>query len=416
MKKIFLVMEREIMVRVKKKYFIIMTLLMPVLLALAAIAPVVVMQIKSGKEKRIAVLDESGVIGANLKDADAVHFVVDTMPLETLKNTLAAGNIYAILHAAADTMSIAMYSSKPVGSDILGIVSGQIKNVMAQNKLAQLNMDYAKITSILNPRIDIKTYVLDEHGAQKQSSASALTAAALAAGLLIFLIIFMFGIQIMRGVIEEKTSRIIEVIISSIKPMQLMMGKILGVALVVLLQLMIWGLLFALIMAVFNMAVSLHDHADSAAFSGMWSNMQTLPMGRMMVCFLLYLVLGYLLYASLFAIAGSAVDNETDVQQLQTIITMPLIIGYIIMMAVSAQPDHPLGFWGSMIPFTSPLVMLARIPFGVECWEIALSLAILAAAFVFFTWIAARIYRVGILMYGKKPTLREIIRWARYKG
>ena len=412
MKKIFLVAEREFMVRVKKKSFIIMTILVPFLLAASAMLPALVASMKSDKEKIIAVLDESEQFGSVLKDDGTVKFVPAEKSIDELKANLSSSGNYAILHIVKDTTqaagNITIYSINPVGIDIVNIVTSQIKMLTAQAKLANYNLSAEQAQAILHPAINITTLVLDEQGKAQHSNAKALMALAVASGVVIFLIIFMFGIQVMRGVIEEKSNRIVEIIISSIKPMQLMMGKIIGVALTVLAQIFIWAVLFGAIMLV----------AQSRLGEGVWSvvqnSVQAVPLTQMLVCFGLYLTLGYLLYASLFAIIGAAVDNETDTQQLQMIAITPLMAGYFIMIAISMQPDHPLGFWGAMIPFTSPLVMLARIPFGVPLWEIGLSLAILAVTFVAFVWVAARIYRVGILMYGKKATLREIIKWARY--
>jgi ABC-2 type transport system permease protein len=420
MKKILLVAQREFAVRVKKKSFLVMTVLVPLLLLGAGAATALITQIKSDKEKRIVVLDESTQFGNRLHTTGTVVFAPSNKVIDTLKNELSTSGNYAVLHitAASDSAagSIAMYSTKPVGSDVLNIVENQIKTLLAQNKLAELNIDYEQITAILKPDIQIQAFVLDEYGKEKKSNAGVLTIIAMAGGLLIFIIIFMFGIQVMRGIIEEKSNRIIEVIISSIKPMQLMMGKIIGVALVVFTQLVIWAAIFgtaALVLGV--MASASSDNTAATIVNGLQNSIQALSLLQMLVCFVLYLILGYLLYASLFAIIGSAVDNETDTQQLQSIAVVPLMIGYVIMIAVSSQPDHPLGFVGSMIPFTSPLVMLSRIPFGVATWEIVLSLAILVATFILFVWIAARIYRVGILMYGKKATLKEMIKWMQYK-
>ncbi|MDR1985040.1 MAG: ABC transporter permease [Prevotellaceae bacterium] len=412
MKKILLVIEREFITRVKKKSFIIMTILVPVLFAVLMIVPTLLSSVKSEKEKKIAVVDDLGLVANDIKNSGTVKFIIETRPLDSLKNNLAKDDYYAVLHVENNEensiKNIRIYSEQALSADILNNISFQIKSIATQIQLKAYDIKPEELLLILNPNINIKTIRIDELGTEKESHTGALMAVAMVCGILIFLVVFMFGIQIMRSVIEEKSSRIIEIIISSIKPVQLMLGKIIGVALVVITQLIIWAILITVI---FFVAQS--QFAD--VISKITGYVQDVPMGTMLVSFILYLIFGYLLYASLYAIVGSAVDNETDTQQLQMIGTLPIMIGYFIMINVAMQPDSPLAFWGSMIPFTSPLVMLARIPFGVPLWEIILSLTILAATFILFTWIAARIYRVGILMYGKKASLKEIIKWLKYK-
>ncbi|MDR2125212.1 MAG: ABC transporter permease [Prevotellaceae bacterium] len=412
MKKILLVVKREFIVRVKKKSFIIMTVLVPILFACLAIVPALLAQIKSDSEKIITVLDESGFAVSGLKDMHTIKFVNETKPIDSLKNDLMKNNNYAVLHIEKNEDNtignITMYSEQVVSIDILNSITAQLRMLSAQIKLKEYNISVEQIATILNPGMNIKTIQMDEQGNEKESNTTALMGLAMICGVLLFFIILMFGIQIMRGVIEEKSSRIVEIIISSIKPMHLMMGKIIGVAMVVLTQILIWIVLFSIIIFV-------AQNQFSDIVNQIQSYVQAVSFAKMFICFILYLILGYLLYASLFAIVGSAVDNESDTQQLQAIASVPLMIGYFIMLMVTTQPDTPLAFWGSMIPFTSPMVMLARIPFGVSWLEIILSLLILAATFVFFTWIAARIYRVGILMYGKKASFKELIKWLKYK-
>jgi ABC-2 type transport system permease protein len=412
MKKMFLVIKREFIIRVKKKSFIIMTVLTPVLFACLAIVPALISQIKSDKEKTVVVLDDSGIVAGELKSAGTIKFVNEVKPIDSLKNNLIKDENYAVLHVEKGEENaignITLYSTQVAGIDVLNAITAQIKILAAQIKLKEYNISAEQIAQVLNPNLHIKTIQLNEQGDEKESNTQALMGLAMICGILLFFIILMFGIQIMRGVIEEKSSRIVEIIISSIKPMYLMLGKIIGVALVVLTQILIWIILFGIIIFV-------AQSQFSDIVNQIQSYVQAVSFTKMLVCFILYLTLGYLLYASLFAIVGSAVDNESDTQQLQTIASVPLMIGYFIMLIVSTQPDNPLAFWGSMIPFTSPMVMLARIPFGVSWLEIILSLAILAATFILFTWIAARVYRVGILMYGKKASFKEIIKWLKYK-
>jgi ABC-2 type transport system permease protein len=412
MKKILLVIEREFITRVKKKSFIIMTLLLPLLFACLMIIPGLLTQVKSEKEKKIAVVDESGLVVNELKSAGTIKFVTDEKPIDTLKNNLAKNDNYAVLHIEKNENTgignVTVYSKQVVSADVVRDITTQITVLARQIKLKEYDIAPEIAAAVINTNINIKTIRLDESGKGKESHAYALMMVSIVCGILIFFVIFFFGIQIMRGVIEEKSNRIIEIIISSIKPVQLMLGKIIGVALVVITQLIIWTIFIA---AIFLVAQSQFANV----IAQITSYVQDVPIWTMLGCFITYLILGYLLYASLYAIVGSAADNETDTQQLQMIGTVPLMIGYFMMINVAMQPDSPLAFLGSIIPFTSPLVMMARIPFGVPVWEIALSIALLIATFILFTWIAARIYRVGILMYGKKASLKEIIKWLKYK-
>ncbi|MDR0420467.1 MAG: ABC transporter permease [Prevotellaceae bacterium] len=414
MKKTLLVIKREFIIRVKKKSFIIMTVLVPLLFACLAIVPALISQIKSDKDKVIVVLDDSGIIADKLENAGTIKFVNDAKPIDSLKNDLLKNDNYAVLHIEKSennektTGNITIYSQQVVGSEVSNTVKGQIKSVSAQIKLKEYDISTEQIMQVLNPDLNFKTIQLGEDGKEKVSHTEALTGLAMICGVIIFMIILMFGIQIMRSIIEEKSSRIVEIIISSIKPMHLLLGKIVAIALVVLTQILIW-------IVVFGIIILIAQSQFSDIINQIQDYLQVVSFAKMLVCFILYLIFGYLLYASLFAIVGSGVDNEADTQQLQMIASVPLMIGYLIMFIVSAQPDNPLALWGSMIPFTSPIVMLARIPFGVSWFEIILSLAILAATFILFTWIAARIYRIGILMYGKKASFKEIIKWIKYK-
>ncbi|MBP9584772.1 MAG: ABC transporter permease, partial [Bacteroidales bacterium] len=284
-------------------------------------------------------------------------------------------------------------------------------------------------------------FTLDKEGGEKRSMVEIYMVIAYVASLLIYMFIFMFGSMVMRGVIEEKTTRIIEVIVSSVKPFELMLGKILGVGSVALLQFTIWILLSVGIVSVAqtflgedslastaqmtqtiagsqvtdldNVTMAISE--DSTPFQEIMSALGSVNFVEVILSFLAYFILGYLLYAALFAAVGSAVDNEADTQQLVLPVTLPLIIGLFLMMHTFQHPGSSLSFWGSMIPFTSPMVMMARIPFGdVPLWELALSLALLLGTFLFMTYVSAKIYRVGILMYGKKPSWKEIIKWLKY--
>jgi len=413
MKKILLVIEREFITRVKKKSFIIMTILVPVLFAGLMIVPTLLKDIKSDKEKKIAVFDETGKIGHELVDIGTMKFEVANKSLDELKKELQNENYYAILSvengdSTRAVGNLMLISQKAIGMDVQETVKVQLKKIVEKIELQKYDIS-PEVLAVLQQQLNFKTILLDESGDEKESHTAALMGLAMICGIIIFFIVFMFGVQIMRSVIEEKSNRIIEIIISSIKPIQLMLGKIIGVALVVITQMLIWIVVIGIILVIGE-----SQFAEQIAV--IKSYIHGVPVGTLLTCFIIYLILGYLLYASMFAAVGSAADNETDTQQLQTIVTVPIMIGYFVMIIVSMNPENPLAFWTSMIPFTSPMVMLARIPYGVPAWEIALSIALLIATFILITWVAARIYRVGILMYGKKASFKELIKWMRYKN
>jgi ABC-2 type transport system permease protein len=293
--------------------------------------------------------------------------------------------------------------------------------------------------------VSVQTKKLDESGVEKGTSTGIAMALAYLLGFLMYMLVFIFGAQVMRGVIEEKTSRVVEVIISSVKPIQLMMGKIIGIALVGLTQFMIWIVLTVGIVGVLKTTIlpksggseisqSMPQNLMSgnqqvagtsqtaemspqvAEFTKMFDNAMNQPWGLIIICFIFYFVTGYLLYASVFAAIGSAVDNETETQQFMLPVTIPIILGLMVAMGTMQNPESPLAFWCSMIPLTAPIVMMARIPFGVPYWQIAVSMIIMLVSFGSFVWMAAKVYRTGILMYGKKTSWKEMWKWLRYSG
>jgi len=293
----------------------------------------------------------------------------------------------------------------------------------------------------IKTNVSIKTFTIGEEGDEKVGMVEIYMAIAYISSFMIYMFIFMFGSMVMRGVIEEKTNRIVEVIISSVKPFELMLGKILGVGSVALLQFIIWvGLTVGIIFGVSSFigvdklagneqvtssvmggagagdmaSVTASLSENSSPMNDVLSALSGVDFVSIILAFLAYFILGYLLYASMFAAVGSAVDNEADTQQLIFPVTLPLIIGLFIMIHTFQYPDSTLSFWGSMIPFTSPMVMMARAPFGVPVWEMALSIGLLFGTFLFMTYVSAKIYRVGILMYGKKATFKDLIKWLKY--
>jgi ABC-2 type transport system permease protein len=297
----------------------------------------------------------------------------------------------------------------------------------------------------IETNVSVQTIKIDSSGAVKKTSTGIAMALAYLSAFIMYMMVFIFGAQVMRGVIEEKTSRVVEVIISSVKPIQLMMGKIVGIALVGLTQFLIWIFLTMVavtvlkttilqktnqaeitqsvpqnFMSVDQQSVGVTQTADVspkfAEFSRMFDSAMNQPWGLIIICFIFYFITGYLLYASVFAAIGSAVDNETETQQFMLPVTIPIILGLMVAMGTMQNPESSLSFWFSMIPLTSPIVMMARIPFGVPYWQIAISMAIMLVTFLGFVWMAAKVYRTGILMYGKKTSWKEIWKWLRYSG
>lgn len=439
MKKIFLIIEREFLSRVKKKSFIITTLLVPLFMAAIFVVPFYLQGIKDTEQKTVMVIDHSGLAEQALENAENLTFLfTSATSLDSIKQDFKKKDLYAVLVVGEVSnnapISLEMYSFKQPNLDVQKTIERSMKKTVETEKLKAYNIEgLDAIMADIKTDLSVKTFVWDESGNEKASNSAILMGLAYILSFIIYFFIFMFGSLVMRGVIEEKASRIIEVIISSVKPFQLMLGKIIGVASVGLLQFIIWVMLtFGIVFAVqgfigggdagnimVNDAVTqevMQQMAKETASPDILSMIGNINFPPIIISFLFFFLFGYLLYASLFAAIGSAVENEADTQQLMVPVTIPLIIGLFLMMHAFQYPDSSLSFWTSMIPFTSPMVMMARIPFGVPFWEILLSLSILFGTFLAIVWFAGKIYRVGILMYGKKPSLKEMWKWLKYKN
>ncbi|MDR2361959.1 MAG: ABC transporter permease [Prevotellaceae bacterium] len=436
MKKIFLIIEREFTTRVKKKSFIITTILVPVLMAALMVVPFLMQSfLKDTEKKTIAVLDCSGLAAGALMNTDELTFVFfPDASLDSLKQVFRSQSWYAIVDIGAmddeRNVPIGLYSFKQTNLDVQKYVEASMEKAVERYKLEGYNIPgLDAIMDSIRTQLSLKTYLWDDDGKEKASFTFLYMGVSYLFSFLIYIFIVMFGSMVIRGVIEEKASRIVEVIVSSVKPFQLMMGKILGVASVGLLQFIIWVVLTFVIYVV--VLQTLLDPSGAAPAAGMSAGGSPLPLSattdiRAMLesidfvsiigAFILYFLFGYLLYASLYAAIGSAVENEADTQQLVLPVTIPLCIGLFIMLHTFQYPNSALSFWCSIIPFTSPMVMMARIPFGVPLWEVALSLSLLLVTFVGMAWIAGKIYRVGILMYGKKASFMQIWQWLVRKG
>ena len=421
MNKTFLIIKREFLVRVKKKSFIIMTLLAPILMASLIIVPVLVTD--SGQQKRlIGIYENTTSFAKEIEDSENIHFTVfDDMQMDEFIKDPEGSNYYALLKIENDSYSI--YSNQQVGLNLRKSIEKQLEQISERNKLKQagINLD---IIEQAKTNINIETKIITSEGNTTSSSTEASIGIGFITGILIYMFIFMYGTMVMRGVIEEKTNRIVEIIISSVKPFQLMIGKILGVALVGLTQFILWIVLTIIISSIdeiiFFDTTEITNNIDSVDQSVILNEFTRLTGGinlmLIFVSFLFYFLFGYLMYSALFAAVGSAVDAEADTQQFMLPITIPLIFSFILIQPVMDNPDGILAFWLSIIPLTSPIIMMARLPFGVESWQLLLSMVLLILGFIFTTFIAGKIYRTGILMYGKKISYKELWKWLTYKG
>ena len=420
MRKIWLIIKREYLVRVRKKAFIVMTIVGPLLMAALMIVPTYLAN-ETQELRTIAIAEDDFEFTNQIEDTDFLHFSkIPTEEAILLKNDFSESNYYALLYIEGDNFTL--YSNQQISLSVSKAIENQLEQIIEHQKLKAAGIDLT-ILSEAQSTVHITTKIITEDGSTTNSQAEASMGIGFICGILIYMFIFMYGTMVMRGVIEEKTSRIVEVIISSVKPFQLMMGKILGVALVGLTQFALWILLTIAIASVaelmFMDASSLTTELDSTQQSVLLSELSNLTGGinlvQIFISFIFYFLAGYLMYSSLFAAVGSAVDAESDTQQFVLPITIPLILAFILIQPIMENPDGPLAFWMSIIPFTSPVIMMVRLPFGVANWELTLSMGILILSFVLTTYLAGKIYRTGILMYGKKTSYKELWKWLSYK-
>lgn len=438
MGKIGIIAGREFNERVRKKSFIITTILMPLFLVAMMFIPMLMVNMKSDTVREIYVVDNSGVIADKLQDSGTLRFIPSDMPLEEIKEqSLDIFGVLVIGNNVVEGGGAQLYTYDSSTIDIESEISTQIKDIIETEKLKGYNIEnLSEILASVETSVPLSVKQFSESGEAKDSSSVVAIVAAYIFGFLIYMFVFLYGGMVMQGVIEEKSNKVLEVMVSSVKPFQLMMGKILGIASVALTQLLIWvvfivvvgGGLMSLLagdMIEAAQAMSSGMPMDMSAMSGMVMdadmaaaiNTLTDPayLFRLIGGFIVYFIGGYLLYAAMFAAVGSAVDNEKDTQNLQTPISMPLILGLFVMLTAMQDPNSPLAVWCSIIPFTSPIVMVARLPYGVPAWELWTSIGVLFASFLAIVWLAGKVYRVGIFMYGKKPTFKELFKWMKYK-
>lgn len=457
------VIAREYLTRVKKKSFLVTTFLVPIIFAASMIVLGLIMSGTKERKQDVAVVDCSGIVMSHLENTDRLTFTdyssetpdsVKARLKEYGKDVLV---VVSPLDSVKKTVSVQTYSKDPLGVEFTTGLASKANDAVEEYRVQQYGIDnLSRIMDEVKADVNVTEYTMDEDGNETVSESGIYMIISLLLGIIIWMFIMMFGGQVMSSVIEEKTSRVVEVLISSVKAIDLMFGKIIGVALVALTQFFLWIVLTAALTSVavsfvgkdalagmagnpemmaqtvgvsadqmqaIGNAAALAEAPDSAAVASgepddvsvILGTLVNIPWVKLIVAFLIYFILGYLLYASMFAAVGSAVENEGDSQQLQMPLTIPLMIAYFIILMAFQNPDSGVVVWGSMIPFTSPIVMLARIPYGVPMWQLAVSIILLLLTFFACAWLSAKIYKVGILMFGKKSTFKDLWKWMRMK-
>ncbi|MCR5745089.1 MAG: ABC transporter permease [Bacteroidales bacterium] len=456
-KKVGIVISHEYTTRVRKKSFILTTLLTPIGMALLICVPALIMLFSGNDNQKVKVIDESGIVAPYLENSEHTTYVMGTEgeTVDLLREIFDDLDYYAIVGISPldenGEVSVVSYSKEPLNMDLKNALSRAANKAVETRKLAQYDIrDLDEILSDVKTDIKVNSMTLTNDGDAKEDSVEIYMVLAYLMSFMIYMFVFMFGTMVMRSVIDEKSSRVVEVIVSSVKSVELMMGKIIGVALVALTQFFIWIALTLVIVTAVNafagpkllqsmggmeqaVAVAGQDgnigtadvtsileaagsDPDASGFVKILGQIKDLNWGYLIGCFLIYFLLGYLLYASMFAAIGAAVDNEADTNQLQLPITIPLIIGLFIMLHTFEHPNSALSVWTSIIPWTSPMVMLARIPFGtVPGWQLLLSILLLLLTFLATAWLSAKIYKVGILTYGKKSSFKDLLKWMKLK-
>jgi len=440
MNKIAIIIKREYLTRVKKTSFIVMTFLGPVLMAALIIVPVWFATMEDESNKTVAVIDKSGQFENSLANTKNYKFIfISDTPLDSIKHNFSESGYQALLFIPMSLKSeeLKLYSDKQPSLPLNQYISSKIERHLELENLQKLGVSKQQIDSA-KTNINIQTIRWTEDGKDESSSAEITIVIGFIAAIIIYMFIFMYGAQVMRGIIEEKSGRVVEIIVSSVKPFQLMAGKIIGIALVALTQFVMWGVLTVAIILPLQSILSVKNvtesqmtltHSDGMEMSkiqeltapgsnigNIISSLENFNWTLMIITFVFFFIGGYLLYASFFAAIGSAVDNEADTQQFMLPVTIPLILAFILAQTIVRFPDGNIAFWFSIIPLTSPVIMPVRIAAdAVPIWELILSMVILVASFIGSVWFASKIYRVGILMYGKKPSYKELWKWMRYK-
>lgn len=438
MSKIGLIIKREYLRRVSKKSFILLTFLTPFLFAALVFVPLWLSSIKGDEVHTIAILDSTGKYAPLFEDTETYRFIHSDQSMDTYKQ-IPDKEIFAFLTITEDLLenpkAATLYSKKQIPGELSRLVNMTLKKQIESDKLATFNIPNLKeIIKESKINFNIQTIKWGDDGSEKQSSSVVASITGVIFTMLIYMFIMIYGAMVMQGVMEEKTNRIIEIMISSVKPFDLMMGKIIGIGFVGLTQVFLWAIMTLILITggsflvgggidneMLQSGMALNANPNIAMMSTQqpsneWIEMLgTINFAEIGILFVVYFIGGYLLYSSLFAAIGSAVDSQEDTQQFMLPVTLLLVFALYAGIYSMENPDGPLAFWCSMIPFTSPIVMMVRMPFEVPLWQIVLSVGLLYICSIGFTWLSAKIYRIGILMYGKKPSIKEMIKWLRYK-
>ena len=440
-----IIIAREYLTRVKKKSFLLITFLGPLFFAAIAVLPSLIMLMSADDSQKIALVDQSGIVAEKMLQESAINFTdlssenADSTKANFTQNGYDVLILISPVDSARRTVDVAAYSQKPLSVDLKMSIADGVNSAVEDYRVGLYDVQGLKeIIEQVKSDVSVTTYTLGEDGEEKITSSEVYMGISLVLSMIIYMFIAMFSAMVMQSVIEEKSSRVVEVLVSSVRATELMFGKIIGVAGVALTQFLLWIILTVVLVGGVSAFIGfdnidmqqttqmvqdmnmggmdmtqMADLQEQGGMSVILSTLSELNYGQLILGFIVYFVLGYLLYASLFAAIGSSVENEADTTQLQMPVMMPLLIAFFIAFYAFKSPDSPVVFWGSMIPFTSPIVMLARIPFGVPAWELAVSIALLLGTFVLCGWASAKIYKIGILMFGKKTTLSDLWKWLR---
>ncbi len=432
-----LIIAREYTTRVKKKSFIILTILLPVLMAAVIVLPVLlVMHSEKSKTANVLVVDDTEIFLNAFKGNENTTFSYRSGDIDRLKQYgLEEGGFDCVFHILNNSQGLKsnLYYKKSLPSGLQGKLESQMNEIFFDRILQDsLHIEPARFEKIQElTKVNITTIQIDDNGKERENIAEMNELLGMMCGLFIYFVIIIFASQVLRGVLEEKSNRIVEVLVSSVKPSQLLIGKIAGIALVGLTQFAIWILLTFGILGGVQIAAPSLFQPDSATIETLQASDTTSDLAEsinifqeineffpisfteIILCFIFFFLVGYLIYATLYAATGSVVDNESDSQQYTMPVTIPLLLALILIPTISANPGGQLAFWFSMIPLTSPIVMMVRLPAGVPLWQLLTSMGIALLFLVFCIWFAAKVYRMGILMYGKKSSWKEILKWLR---
>lgn len=422
------------MERVRKKSFIITTLLMPLLMLAMMVVPVLITEFSESDTRRMVIVDDSGMIAGQIKNTSEFTVVEQEGDWRSMLEDGTAEAVLLIPENAVDNSApLQLYTSAPSSISLESNIVNQVNSIIEDQRLKAYNIDNLQsIVDAVKSDISLRSRQFDADNADKESSTMLSYVLGVLLTMILYMCLLLYGQMVMTSIIEEKTNRVLEIVVSSVKPMQIMLGKICGIGLVAVTQILIWTVLIAAMSAFLLPAIlpaemasemaAMNAGADMAGASTDIAMLQALDMIsdvsyilRLFGLLLLFLIGGFMLYAAVYAAIGSAVDNIQDASQLQSVVVFPIIFGIIFGMAAASDPTSSFSVVMSMIPFTSPMVMMARIPYEIPVWQIVASLLILYASFVAMVWVAGKIYRVGIFMYGKKPSVKELVRWMRYK-